>query len=266
MTTTMKMTAACALLAVAVPLTIIAQSAPARLGLSDAQAQDALLRSLEDGGLSVSSSTTRAFVALPPAARATLVDAAFTWTKTYATSAAFKTAYLHARDEEKPEAPAFAGSVDDELKRKQDEQAKSLEQSRSVLAMLPADQRAQMEATITQAEAQWKDPTMVALLRQGVVADRAQKQQAYQADLERWQQTRPADPLVLVARRLRDFLELSATVDFNAKLEGSGTDRRFVNEDYQSKPSDWKMCFRAGPDAVAAARRDAAAWLKELPQ
>jgi hypothetical protein len=95
---------------------------------------------------------------------------------------------------------------------------------------------------------------------------RTRAQQDYQTSLERWQKSLPADPNALVARRLRSFINLSASVDFDAKLQGTGTERTFVNEDYQSKPSDWKMCFRAGKDAVAAARADATNWLKELPQ
>jgi hypothetical protein len=250
----------------AMPLVLAAQSAPARLGLTEPQAQEALLRSLEDGGVSVGSSATKAFVALPPAARAALVDAGFAWTKAYVNSAAFKTAYLRSRDEQKPTPPSFEGSVDDEVKRKQEEQAKSLADSRAALASLPADQRAQLEAVFKATEAQMKDPQMIALMRQGVEVERAQAQQNYQTDLARWQKTMPADPSALVARRLRSFLDLSAGVDFDAKLQGTGTERRFVNEDYQSKPSDWKMCFRAGKEAVAAARADATSWLKELPQ
>jgi hypothetical protein len=181
-------------------------------------------------------------------------------------SAAFKTAYLRSRDEQKPTPPSFEGSVDDEAKRKQDEQAKSLAESRAALASLPADQRAQLEAVFKATEAQMKDPQMIALMRQGVEVERARAQQNYQTDLQRWQKTMPVDPNALVARRLRSFLDLSASVDFDAKLQGTGTERRFVNEDYQSKPSDWKMCFRAGKEAVAAARADATSWLKELPQ
>lgn len=248
------------------PLVLAAQSAPSRLGLTERQAQDALLHSLEDGGLYVGSSAAKAFVALPPSARAALIDAGFAWTKAYMNSSAFKTAYLHSRDEQKPTPPSFEGSVDDEVKRKQDEQTKSLANSRAALAALPADQRAQLEAVFKASEAQMKDPQMIALMRQGVEMERTRAQQDYQTSLERWQKSLPADPNALVARRLRSFLDLSAGIDFDAKLQGSGTERTFVNEDYQSKPSDWKMCFRAGKDAVAAARADAASWLKELPQ
>lgn len=36
------------------------------------------------------------------------------------------------------------------------------------------------------------------------------------------------------------------------------------NESYESKPSEWKLCYRAGKEPVAAARVAVGAWLKEL--
>lgn len=68
------------------------------------------------------------------------------------------------------------------------------------------------------------------------------------------------NPDVTIRRRLEAFLEMSATVDFDAKLEG----RQFADPEYEAKPSEWKMCFRAGREATMAAREEAEAWIKEL--
>jgi hypothetical protein len=38
----------------------------------------------------------------------------------------------------------------------------------------------------------------------------------------------------------------------------------FVNNDYERKPPEWKLCFRAGKEATAAARVFASDWLAEL--
>ena len=72
----------------------------------------------------------------------------------------------------------------------------------------------------------------------------------------------PADPNKLIKQRLQEFLDLSASVDFDAKL--TGMSRTFENPDYEAKGNDWKMCFRAGKAVVQAAREEAQAWLKEL--
>jgi hypothetical protein len=39
---------------------------------------------------------------------------------------------------------------------------------------------------------------------------------------------------------------------------------RFANEDYEGKPAEWKICFRAGKEATEAARAFARSWLTEL--
>lgn len=70
----------------------------------------------------------------------------------------------------------------------------------------------------------------------------------------------PSDPDELVKKRLTDFLAISATVDFDAELNGG----RFVNPEYEKKSPDWKMCYRAGKDVVEAARVEAQKWLDEL--
>ncbi|ULQ56063.1 hypothetical protein KJS94_15550 [Flavihumibacter rivuli] len=70
----------------------------------------------------------------------------------------------------------------------------------------------------------------------------------------------PEDPKQMVKKRLEKFMEVSATVDFDAALNGS----RFADPRYEAKPKEWKMCFRAGKEVVAAAREEVAKWLQEL--
>lgn len=79
------------------------------------------------------------------------------------------------------------------------------------------------------------------------------------------QQGLDKDPNVQLKRRLQAFLETTADVDFAAKTTGSGSMRRFADEAYESKPSEWKMCFRAGPEVTKAVRAFAEEWLAELP-
>ncbi len=70
----------------------------------------------------------------------------------------------------------------------------------------------------------------------------------------------PADPNELIKKRLEKFLDISSTVDFEARLNGS----QFANPEYEKKSDQWKMCYRAGKAVIAAAREEVAAWLKEL--
>lgn len=70
----------------------------------------------------------------------------------------------------------------------------------------------------------------------------------------------PSDATEMVKKRLTDFLEVSATVDFDAELNGS----RFANPEYEKKSPWWKMCYRAGKPVIEAARDEAQKWLDEL--
>jgi hypothetical protein len=70
----------------------------------------------------------------------------------------------------------------------------------------------------------------------------------------------PEDGIELVKKRLTDFLRISATVDFDAELNGNV----FVKPEYEKKSPWWKMCFRAGKEVVQAGREDAQKWLDEL--
>lgn len=70
----------------------------------------------------------------------------------------------------------------------------------------------------------------------------------------------PADPNELIKKRLEKFMEISATVDFEATLNGA----QFANPEYEKKSDQWKMCYRAGKAVIAAAREEVAKWLKEM--
>ncbi len=105
---------------------------------------------------------------------------------------------------------------------------------------------------------------MVNAMRMGITSDRQQRQVDYQRDTKEWQERYPENPNVLVARQLRRFLEASADVDYAARIATQGGVMRFVNPQYEEKSSEWKICYRAGKEAVTVARTAAAAWLKEL--
>ena len=74
----------------------------------------------------------------------------------------------------------------------------------------------------------------------------------------------PESPAPVIAKRLREFLAISADVDFAATLTPRNGKMVFENAAYESKPGQWKMCYRAGKEATIAARAAVQAWLKEL--
>jgi hypothetical protein len=82
--------------------------------------------------------------------------------------------------------------------------------------------------------------------------------------MKRWGEQYPADHNVLIAKRLHEFLTVSADVNFDAKLKVENSVKVFVDPQFEEKPPEWKMCYRAGREATQAARAAATQWLKEI--
>jgi len=247
---------------------LTAQTVVSRVGLSEADARQMFGEALV--GVASPGAAAKPFLALPPAARAAVVTDAVAWAKAYVNSAAFKKSWAEKRDQNKPEPPAVGASAADDVKAQSADQQKQIDDLKKTIAQLPPDQQKQMQAVVDQMVAQMnaaaKDPKYQAAMQQGAENNRASKQKDYQDALAAWQHDYPADPNVAVARRLRDFLTMSADVNFDAKLAARNGVKTFVDPAFEGKPDAWKMCFRAGREATSAARAAAQAWLKELGQ
>lgn len=79
-----------------------------------------------------------------------------------------------------------------------------------------------------------------------------------------WEKKYPADPSVVVKKRLEEYLQLVATVDFNAALTEPDKYKvkKFTNPAYEKKSLKWKAIYRAGKevnDVVIAFVKD---WMK----
>ncbi|UFH54295.1 hypothetical protein [Spirosoma sp. KNUC1025] len=68
----------------------------------------------------------------------------------------------------------------------------------------------------------------------------------------------------LLKKRLQDFITLSESVDFEARLVPMGRKQAFANPVYERKPSEWKFLYRMGKGPVMEARSFARQWLAEL--
>jgi hypothetical protein len=209
----------------------------------------------------------QAFKLMPAAARAQAATAGVAWLKAYVASPDFTRQYLQVRQSHKPQPDTYDLTPEQEVQKAEDEQKQQLEESKKAIAGLPAEQRKAMEEALkTAAEfaAKMNTPETRKIRLDAITADRAERAKAYESALAKWKQEYPDDPKPVVARRLREFLQLSADVDFNARLKTADGVSTFENPAYQAKPSQWKMCFRAGREATAAARAAVQAWLTEL--
>ncbi len=245
---------------------VAAADALSQIGLT-AEATKEAIGSIISAGVYNPGLPAKAFRMLPPAARAQAVTSAAGWVKTYTTTPDFKTQYTRVRQTHKPEAPTWDATPEQELQKAEDEQKKQFEQSKQAIASLPAEQRKQLEEAMKSAAemtAKMNTPEMRKMHLDSIKASRAQETKAYEDEVAKWKQDYPEDPKPVIVKRLKEFLALSANVDYSAKLKTQESSSTFENPDYQAKPSQWKICYRAGREATTAARAAAQAWLTEL--
>jgi hypothetical protein len=238
-----------------------------KLNLAPAAAKEGVLEVLA-GGTAYNESAYKVFKSLPGLARETVVRAGLAWIKSYAGSAEFKAAYAELREHKKPKAPEPRPSADDEIKKMKAEMEKSIAEMRKNMAAMDAETKKSMEAGIQQMNAQMermeKDPQQREIMRQSVEMARADDKKRHEEKLAEWEKRYPADPRLLIKKRINDFLAASAGIDYSANLVPRGDKMAFAKEEYERKPSEWKLCFRAGKEATEAARALAKAWLAEL--
>ena len=79
-----------------------------------------------------------------------------------------------------------------------------------------------------------------------------------------WEKTYPLDPSILVKKRLQEYLQLAATVDFTAKLTEPDKYKikKFVNPVYEKKSLKWKAIYRAGKEVNDVVTAFVKEWLK----
>ena len=237
-----------------------------QLGITLEAAKEAI-GSLITSGLYNPGLPAQAFKLMPSAARAQAATAGVAWLKTYAASADFKRQYLQVRELHKPEATVHDTTPEQELEKIDQDQKRQMEESKQALAALPAEQRKVVEEGLKQAVAMiaaQNTPEARKARLDMIRMERAEQTKSYDDAVARWKQEYPDDPKPVIARRLREFLKVSADVDFDAKLRTEDGRSFFVNPAYEAKSSQWKTCFRAGRDATTAARAAVQAWLTEL--
>jgi hypothetical protein len=241
--------------AASVPNDVLAQ-----VGLKEAEAKERVVQSIGTGDV-YTAPADKAFKALAPAARGALVSSALAWAKAYTESADFAARYAAVRDRAKPTAPESAA---EKFKKLVDEQKQGIEKMKESLAGIPAESRKQIEAAVRQNEEMVNDPQKLAMMKQMCEQMAVSDQQNYQADLAKWNTSYPEDSRVLIAVRLRAFLEVSSQVDYTAELVKRGRVMVFAKPDLEARRGAWKLCYRAGKPTVDAARTFATTWLTQI--
>jgi hypothetical protein len=251
---------------------LVTQSGLSELGLTETAARNFVLndvKSPSSGRTSaIATAGNRAFLKLPPSARGPAATALFAWAKAYVNSPAFKTAYASFRRNAVPEATQhYDLTVDEEVKKKIDEQRDLIQRMRQMAAtMAPAD-AAMLRKSADEQDAQIRSGELAKMLKAGYEADRAAKNANLDTSAKEANERYPADPEKIFARRLREFLDETAEANFSARtisLTGGPDGIEFIERADQKRSWLWQLAIIAGKEATTAARASAQAWLKEL--
>jgi hypothetical protein len=246
---------------------VIGQSALAQLGLTETAARSFVLEEVKAPGANrlnpMALAGTRAFLKLPPAARGPAATALFAWAKGYVNSPAFTGAYAqHRRNVGATDAPETL-SIDEEVKRKIDGELARFAQIRKEAAALPPDMAEATIAAVREAEQNMRSPEVAAAYRKEIESVRSRQSEQDAARALKL----PANPQQLFARRLREFLDVTEDVNFAARtvsLNGEADGIVFVDRADRKRHWIWQEAVIVGPEATAAARAAAQAWLKEI--
>lgn len=203
--------------------------------------------------------------------RVSMVKEIGSFAKAYSKSENFKSHYAEYRENQKPSPPEPFKGVDVLRKEQQDALTKSIKESKETAKTVTGDVKKAVEEAIRQMEAQLKEvnnpnnPMYSKEVNDMMKQGWDQQNQEYQKGVKAWEEQYPISPNLLIKKRLNYFLELSASVDFSAKVaKGANGKMIFMNPDYEEKSSDWKLLYRCGKESVDAARGVAKEWLVEL--
>jgi len=256
---------------------LVAQDALTALGVRPDQAKTTLFEVLGTGRLYQEAAKSAFLKAATAEARVAMVNGALTWAKEYTESPEFAKRYATTRTQSEPRlSMGRKWTAEEELTRRQAllDQRIATEKKRLEAPPSPRQTPEQQQAQRKSSEeriknmetdrARYDDPVARAELRKPLEAE----DQRYKEEHARWEEGYPVDSRAAIAKRLREFLTLSATIDFGAKVVPCKNSWQhhscFADPTYEKKPDEWKRCYRAGKQPVDAARTFATTWLREL--
>jgi hypothetical protein len=235
-----------------------------RLDLSEQEAKEAIRDNFIRGGLWFPGNQT--IKALAVTKRAATVKELGSYIRQYIESPEFNKAYQEARAAAKPAGKGDAQTLINERLAAIEEELTEAEEK---LKAATGDRRKLHELSVSQLKQErdaLKNPShpmhndYVENLTEETEENAAQRKM----EADHFANDYPSTVKELVRLRLQKFLDVTATINFNAKLVQQGNIKVFADPALEAKDSDWKKLFRAGPETIGAARQFAQAWLRDL--
>lgn len=241
------------------------------LGITEKQAQETIWKSFEKGtivfppGIAARKPGLKEMVF---SSRSKLVQELAAFTKQYVSSAEFKAQYEKYRASKAPVAPSKPGEG---LNRIESVNRQNLAKAEEGLKNAKPEERKHYEEQIAYWKKQlepYEDKKSAQYAAQKKNAEGLYDlfSMAHKNKLREFDEKYPADVNDFVKQRLEAFLTMTATVNFEAATKKDSNNKRIVFADpvYESKPYNWKFCYRLGKETIQEARAFAKEWLQEL--
>lgn len=182
--------------------------------------------------------------------------------RAYFESKAFREQWEKEVNRDVPEQPKPLRTPEQIIAEQKAELAESAKELAANIKSMPPEMQAQMRETMAQIEKNLEE------LRSHREQLAAEEKERYQREMEDYRralaENQPADPKAKLRDSLTKFLESTQDVPKSAELIRQGRVLRFADPALEGKPSEWKLAFRAGPEALEAARAFGRGWLAEL--
>ncbi|HKH60581.1 MAG TPA: hypothetical protein VKA49_07105 [Flavitalea sp.] len=237
-----------------------------QLGITKQEANDKISSSFLAGGLDYYG--IRNVKSIVTNDRAAVVKDIASYAKQYAVSAEYIRQYMALKESNKPE--PYKLETPEEMRNNMIRQAKeAVQQTEASLKKAPAEMKAIFEKTLDAAKQNLKqieDPNNknIKAYTQNFAAAEKQMKESHENLLKQWEAKYPTNHLLYIKVRLQEFLDATKDIDFGAQLIEKKGVKYFVNPDYERKGNRWKAAFRAGKEAVEAARTFAEQWINEI--
>ncbi|MGA9119471.1 MAG: hypothetical protein WB699_08895 [Bacteroidota bacterium] len=203
--------------------------------------------------------------------RAAIVKQVGDYARAFAQTDDFAKRYAEYRETRKPTPPDPPKSMDELKKEQKENMEKAIKSTEESMKSMSPELQESMKSTLDMFKEQLKaiddpnNPTYSKDMEQAMQEGYETQKQQYEQAVVQWQKDYPSSPAGMVQKWLEKFLAATDGVDYNAKLiDGIGKTKMFANPEYERKPDQWKMCFRAGKETVEAGRAYVRAWLHDL--
>jgi hypothetical protein len=236
-----------------------------QLNITKGQAEQYVAKTLESGNLQFAYEARK----IVGVARVELVKVMGTIAKAYTKTEAFTKWYQEYREQNKPKPSDLMKTAAENRKTSVENLKQSLAAMEEAYAKAPAQYKKAQKEGIDMAKKMIAD-TEKPNPKQDKQMDeyaKSSNELIKKQDVEKlaqWEVDFPKDSKPFLKNRLKEFLDFTATVDFNAQIVEDQGVKRFVKPEYEHMNGKWKQCFRVGKEATDAGRAIAKDWLKEL--